>query len=374
MTNFGIYIHWPFCRSKCPYCDFVSIPSKSCNFDEWGKAYEKSLENYAETTSGKTVSSIFFGGGTPSLISYELISFVIETIRSHWNVSDDAEVSAEVNPCSIDRDKMLAFRRAGINRLSVGVQSLDDKNLKFLGRLHTSEQATVVLKEAKTIFPILSADFIYALPNQTFQDWKNELDLILNSGLNLKHLSLYQLTIEEGSFFYKKGIRPVEDDLAADMFDLTNRMTYQAGLERYEVSNHAVRGYECRHNLLYWNGGEWIGIGPSAHGRFTIKNRFYATIQDKNVYQWLLDQKNEEIILTPKEKAIELILMGLRTRDGIDRNVFSSQIGMQPEDFMDLDTLNDYQTDGFLICNKKGIRTTSEGLMILDALCRTLLK
>ena len=199
-----------------------------------------------------------------------------------------------------------------------------------------------------------------------------ELSAILE--LNLKHLSLYQLTIEEGTFFYKKGICPAEDDLAADMFELTDRMTYQAGTERYEVSNHAAPGYECRHNLLYWQGGEWIGIGPAAHGRFAINKEFYATAQNNNPQKWLQTQSCEETTLTPSEKAQELIFMALRTREGINRDSFSSLIGQQPEEFMHTGTLQDYQTDGFLICDKKGIRTTAKGLMILNALCRTLLK
>ena len=348
------------------------MPSKSFDFDAWKSAYFKSLKSYAERTSEKTVSSIFFGGGTPSLMSEDLVSFVIETIKSLWTVTEDAEVSIEVNPCSIDRKKMIAFRQAGINRLSVGVQSLNDNSLKFLGRLHSSEQARNVISDAKEIFPKLSADFIYALPHQTLKNWQNELEEILD--LNLKHLSLYQLTIEEGTFFYKKCLQPVEDDLAADMFELTDRLTYQAGIERYEVSNHAVNGHECRHNLLYWNGGEWIGIGPAAHGRFTTKNIFIAAAQSPKTLEWLNGQNCEEIVLNTKEKAQELIFMGLRTREGVDRNLFFSQTGEQPEVYMHKGTLQDYQTDGFLISDQKGIRTTAKGLLILNALCRTLLK
>ncbi|MBR1944810.1 MAG: radical SAM family heme chaperone HemW [Alphaproteobacteria bacterium] len=372
MTGFGVYIHWPFCRSKCPYCDFVSLPEKNFDFRAWADAYAKNLKYYAEQTPGKTVTSIFFGGGTPSLMSNELVSFVIETIRTLWPVTEDVEISMEVNPCSINREKMLLFRQSGINRLSVGVQSLNNKSLKLLGRLHTAEQALDTLKTAREIFPRLSADFIYALPNQSLNDWKSELLSILE--LNLKHLSLYQLTIEEGTFFYKKGIQPAEENLTADMFELTDQLTYQAGIERYEVSNHAIHGEECLHNLLYWNGGEWIGIGPDAHGRFTNEKIFYATVQSSDPKEWLLNQKNEKIVLTPKEKAQELIFMGLRTRDGIDRKRFFNQIGMSPEDFMYTDTLQDYQTDGFLINDSKSIRLTPQGLILLNALCRTLLK
>ena len=250
--------------------------------------------------------------------------------------------------------------------------SYKTKSLKFLGRLHTAEQALDILKTAKEIFPRLSADFIYALPDQSLTDWQNELSAILE--LNLKHLSLYQLTIEEGSFFYKKGIRPVEDDLAADMFELTDRMTYQAGIERYEVSNHAFPGHECRHNLLYWHGGEWIGTGPAAHGRFTLNGQFYATAQSYSPQEWAQNRTCEETVLTQTEKAQELIFMALRTREGVNRETFYSLIGQQPEEFIHAGTLQDYQTDGFLVCDQKGIRTTAKGLMILNALCRTLLK
>lgn len=371
MSGFGIYIHWPFCRSKCPYCDFASEPAKNFDFQIWRNAYVKSLKLYAGRTADKTVSSIFFGGGTPSLMTAQTVSFVIETIRSLWPVEKNAEISLEANPCSVDLSKMRAFEKAGINRLSVGVQALNDKDLKFLGRLHTVEQALDVLKNAKQIFPRVSADFIYGRPNQSLNDWRNELEKILE--LNLKHLSLYQLTIEEGTFFHKKGIRPPEDELSADMFELTDRMTYQAGLERYEVSNHAVQGEECRHNLLYWQGGEWIGIGPAAHGRFTQNSLFYATAQNRSAALWLKNQDGEEIVLTAKEKAEELIFMALRTREGIDRKAFRSLLGKEPEAFMHTGTLQDYQTDGFLICDQKGIRTTAKGLMILDALCRTLM-
>ncbi len=371
MTGFGIYIHWPFCKSKCPYCDFVSTPTKIFDFSAWANAYIQSLKIYAGRTADKTVSSIFFGGGTPSLMSVDNVSFVIETIRKLWPVSDDVEVSLEANPCSTNRSKMIDWQKAGINRLSVGVQALNDRDLKILGRLHSVEQALNVLKDAKQIFPHLSADFIYGRPNQTLQDWQKELSEILELGL--KHLSLYQLTIEEGTFFYKKGIQPPEDELAADLFELTDRLTYQAGLERYEVSNHATKGEECRHNLLYWQGGEWIGTGPAAHGRFTQNDRFYATTQSESIQKWLTDQSADEFVLTSKEKAEELILMAFRTREGIDRITFKNIIGTEPEVFMNDGTLQDYQTDGFLVCDRKGIRTTAKGLMILDALCRTLL-
>lgn len=371
MSGFGIYIHWPFCRSKCPYCDFASEPAKNVDFRAWQKAYARSLESYAGRTADKTVSSIFFGGGTPSLMTAQMVSFAIETIRSLWPVEKNAEISLEANPCSIDLPKMQAFEKAGVNRLSVGIQALNDRDLKFLGRLHTVGQALDVLENARQIFSRVSADFIYGRPGQSLRDWHEELEKILE--LNLKHLSLYQLTIEEGTFFYKKGIQPPEDELSADLFELTDRLTYRAGLERYEVSNHAAKGEECRHNLLYWQGGEWIGVGPAAHGRFIQNGRFYAAAQNRSAAGWLEKQDGEEIVLTAKEKAEELIFMALRTREGIDRKAFHSLIGKEPEAFMHTGTLQDYQTDDFLVCDQKGIRATAKGLMILDALCRTLL-
>lgn len=371
MSGFGVYIHWPYCRSKCPYCDFASTPAKNFDFDVWQKAYRAALEKYAARTAGKTVSSIFFGGGTPSLMTPELVSSVIETILTLWPAVQDVEISLEANPCSLNEEKMRALHGAGVNRLSIGVQTLNDKDLKFLGRLHSAEQALETVSKAKEIFPRVSADFIYGRPHQTLKDWENELAQILE--LNLSHLSLYQLTLEEGTYFYKKGIELPEEELAADMFELTDRMTYRADVPRYEVSNHAAAGQECRHNLLYWNGGEWLGIGPAAHGRFTQDGLFYASAQERSAAAWLDGAEPEEIVLTPKEKAEELIFMGLRTACGIDRKAFKEVMSEEPETFMHPGTLQDYQMDGFIVCDEKGLRATGKGLLILNALCRSLL-
>lgn len=301
----------------------------------------------------------------------ELVSSVIETVLSLWPTAGEIEISLEANPCSVDKAKMQALRKAGVNRLSIGVQALNDVDLKFLGRLHTVQQALDTVSDAKEIFPRVSADFIYARPHETLKDWQNELEHILD--LNLKHLSLYQLTLEEGTYFYKKGIELPEEELAADMFELTDRMTYQADVPRYEVSNHAAPGHECRHNLLYWNGGEWLGIGPAAHGRFTQDGLFYASAQERSAARWLNGSEAEELVLTPKEKAEELIFMGLRTARGIDRKAFREILSEEPEAFMHPGTLQDYQTDGFIIRDEKGLRTTGKGLLILNALCRSLL-
>lgn len=223
--SFGIYIHFPYCRSKCPYCDFASYPAKTIDFALWNEKYADALTVYARRLPDKTVSSVFFGGGTPSLMPPELIGSVIAKIKALWKCADDTEISMEANPCSVDLDKLRAYRAAGITRLSLGVQALNDKDLKFLGRLHSVEQALRAVSDAKQIFDDVSADLIYARPTQTYAQWQSELDQALS--LNLKHLSLYQLTLEEGTYFYKKGLEMPEDALCADLFTLTDRMTYQ---------------------------------------------------------------------------------------------------------------------------------------------------
>lgn len=369
--SFGIYIHFPYCRSKCPYCDFASYPAKTIDFALWNEKYADALTAYARRLPDKTVSSVFFGGGTPSLMPPELIGSVIAKIKALWKCADDTEISMEANPCSVDLDKLRAYRAAGITRLSLGVQALNDKDLKFLGRLHSVEQALRAVSDAKQIFDDVSADLIYARPTQTYAQWQSELDQALS--LNLKHLSLYQLTLEEGTYFYKKGLEMPEDALCADLFTLTDRMTYQAGLPRYEVSNHAAKGHECRHNLLYWQRGEWIGIGPAAHGRFTQNGQFIAAAESRIPAEWLEHKGGEEIVLTPKEKAEELILMALRTEKGLSRNDFKTVVGQDFETFLDTDVLQDYQMDGFMVCDKRGLRATAKGILILNALCRSLI-
>lgn len=368
---FGIYVHWPYCRSKCPYCDFASTPSRNIDFSVWEKAYEQSLTDYAARTADKTVTSIFFGGGTPSLMSPELVSSIIQNIKKRWQVDENVEISLEANPCSIDTAKMQALRLAGANRLSIGVQALNEQDLRFLGRLHNVEEALTTITNAKSIFPEVSIDLIYGRPNQSLKDWRVELEQALE--LNLKHFSLYQLTIEEGTPFHKKGVEPPEEDLAADMFELTERLTRLADVPRYEVSNHAAQGHECRHNLLYWHGGEWLGIGPAAHGRFTQNGIFYGTAENRSIPKWLDSFDSEEIVLTTEEKAEELIFMGLRTSKGINRVLFKNIIGKEPEAFMHSGTLSDYQLDGFIVCDTKGIRMTNKGILILNALCKSLL-
>lgn len=302
----------------------------------------------------------------------ETIEKLLSAVRRLWKTDEDAEVSLEANPGTLDVEKMTAFRKAGVNRLSLGVQSLNDFDLRFLGRLHDTETALKALQNARNVFPEVSADFIYALPHQTFKDWENGLQRILE--LNLDHLSLYQLTLEEGTFFYKKGIELPEENLCADMFELTDRMTYAAGVPRYEVSNHARSGHECRHNLLYWQGGEWLGIGPAAHGRFFENGKYLATAGERSPKKWLETKEAAEEILSAKETAEELILTGLRTEQGVQRERFKEILGRDIEDFLYEDTLEDYCSDGLMISDKKGLRATARGLLILNSLYSSLVK
>ena len=265
MAQFGIYIHWPFCESKCPYCDFNSHVSGIVDEAAWRDAYLAELDRYAVETQSHVVTSVFFGGGTPSLMAADTVAAVLQRIHSLWSVSNDFEVTAEANPSSSDRAQFEAFREAGVNRLSLGMQSLSDESLVFLGRRHTSVEARRAALEAAQVFDRYSLDFIYALPGQTASAWRSELEQIL--ALAGGHLSLYQLTIEPGTQFHKDRVPAAARMQLRRYLELHGILTRAAGLADYEISNHALPGQECRHNLIYWRGEYYIGIGPGAHGR-----------------------------------------------------------------------------------------------------------
>lgn len=360
---FGVYIHWPFCKSKCPYCDFFSQVPKSVEFDIWKKAYLNELENYAEILPEKKVSSIFFGGGTPSLMPVSVMSELIEKIKSLWQTSDNLEISMEGNPSSLSVEKLEQFKNAGINRISIGVQSLNELDLKFLGRLHTVQQAVDIVESAKKLFQNVSMDLIYARPNQTEIQWEKELSTALS--FNLPHYSLYQLTIEEGTFFHRKGIQQMPEQQAKDLFLLTEELTQKAGVPRYEVSNHARPGFECRHNCLYWSTGEWIGIGPAAHGRYTQNNRFYADENPKSLSDYLNHIKDVDI-LNLDDKILEIVMMALRTKWGIVAADFKTTFNRPYSAFLNNKKIADFCADDMLIEDELGLRTTTQGLLILD--------
>ena len=372
-SEFAVYVHWPFCLSKCPYCDFNShVRHGGYNEAHYVRAIQSELAAAAERAPGRTVSTIFFGGGTPSLMQPQTVGAILDSIGKHWTVAGDVEVSLEANPTSVEATRFRGYRAAGVNRVSLGVQALDDQSLKELGRLHSAREALDAIAVARSIFDRYSFDLIYARPRQTLEGWNAELKMAISEAA--EHLSLYQLTIEPGTPFFglhKAGKLIVpNDDLGRDLYDLTQKICGDAGLPAYEVSNHARPGAECRHNLVYWRGHEYAGVGPGAHGRLNIDGRRYATETEKKPEAWLdlvarnghgltVDEK-----LQPGEVADEFLLMGLRLAEGIDPKRFTSLSGRT------LDPARvSYLRDGGAVetMDNGRLRVTQSGFPLLDA-------
>ena len=325
--GFGIYVHWPFCASKCPYCDFNShVRAGGIDENRFLRAYRRELHHWAGLAPSRTIGSIFFGGGTPSLMSATTIAAILDEISHLWTVDAGAEITLEANPSSVEATRFRDYRTAGINRVSLGVQSLVDADLRGLGRLHTVGEALAAIDVSRATFDRFSFDLIYARPGQTLTSWQAELTQALR--LAGRHLSLYQLTIEAGTPFaelHARGkLRVPDDELAHDFYELTQGLTEQAGLPAYEVSNHAAPGEECRHNLLYWRYGEYAGIGPGAHGRVVVDGARHATLTERQPERWLgrveADGHGtvESTPLSRAEQADEALLMGLRLTEGVD--------------------------------------------------------
>jgi oxygen-independent coproporphyrinogen-3 oxidase len=322
----AVYIHWPFCRSKCPYCDFNSHVRERIDPNLWQHALLAELERQSALTPGHRVVSIFFGGGTPSLMPPETAATLIERVKSLWPTAADLEITLEANPNSAEAERFAAFAAAGVNRLSLGVQALDPAALRFLGRAHGRDEAVAAIRLSRTVFPRTSFDLIYARPGQSLPAWLAELDEALN--LAGEHLSLYQLTIEPGTAFHTKAalgqlVLPDEDDAAA-LFEATQARLAAHGLPAYEISNHARPGGECRHNLAYWRYDDYLGIGPGAHGRITLDGVKIATRQYRLPETWLAGAEKgcgtEETAPVPRETAVEeMVMMGLRLAEGILR-------------------------------------------------------
>src|SRR3954451_22222505 len=324
---FGVYVHWPFCLSKCPYCDFNShVRHAPIDEDRFARAFAREIETTAARAPGRKISSIFLGGGTPSLMQPQTVAKILDAIGKHWRVAPDVEVTLEANPTSVEATRFRGYRAAGVNRVSLGVQALDDASLKALGRLHSAQEALDAVAIARTAFARYSFDLIYARPDQTPAMWADELKIAIAEAA--EHLSLYQLTIEPDTPFsalHKAGklVTP-DEDTARELFDLTQEICSAAGLPAYEVSNHARPGSECRHNLVYWRGHEYAGIGPGAHGRLDIDGRRHATMAEKRPEAWLtrVEATGQGLvtddILLPEERADEFLLMGLRLAEGID--------------------------------------------------------
>lgn len=357
----SVYIHWPYCLSKCPYCDFFSKVDKHVDQKQIIDGYLDDLNWYHDLTAKQTVQSIFFGGGTPSLIEPQYIEKVINHIFKLWPTTKQVEISLEANP-NTNRPNLFAdLRLAGINRLSLGIQALNDKDLKFLGRTHNLSRALHAVDEVTRLFDNHSADLIYARPGQTAEAWKQELNQI--SELGLKHLSLYQLTIEEGTFFAHKGIKPMDDEPAAELYALTQEFLATKGYPQYEVSNFAHPGYESIHNLAYWRGQNYLGIGPAAHGRIKTTDKIYASTHHRQLEE-----------LTPQERAEELIIMGLRIREGINKENFRRQCGLELTGFVNDKARQSLIRQKLLFEDKHSLRTANRGFLLLnkiiEELCR----
>jgi len=385
-TGFGIYVHWPFCRAKCPYCDFNSHVRETVDHARWRRALLAELDHYAVETNGQPVTSIFFGGGTPSLMAPETVAAVIERIADRWPLADDLEITLEANPTSVEAAGFAAFRAAGITRVSLGVQALDDAALSFLGRQHSAHEALAAVDVARRHFSRWSFDMIYARPEQTVAAWMAELTRALAEGP--AHLSLYQLTIEEGTVFHgawRRGeLATPGENRAADLFEATQEVLSTAGRPAYEISNHARPGEECRHNLTYWRYGDYVGVGPGAHGRLSLRGdtgtpRKVATRQHRAPEAWLAAVESsghasrEHRDIEAPERLTEMVMMGLRLRAGIERAAFRRELDAEPEEVLPATALRHLIEGGFLELDAKALRATDTGRQRLDALLARLL-
>ena len=374
--GFGLYVHWPFCLAKCPYCDFNSHVARSVDPDAWLTAFRSEIARVAAETEGRVLRSIFFGGGTPSLMEPRVVGGVLRAAEEAWRWANDIEITMEANPTSVEAERFAAYRDAGVNRISMGIQSLVDDDLRRLGRQHSAAEAMAAFSVARRLFPRVSFDLIYARQDQTLEDWAVELDRALS--LAVDHLSLYQLTIEDGTAFAARqamgGLKGLPDeDLAADMFELTQERTAAAGFTAYETSNHARAGAESRHNLIYWMGGDYAGIGPGAHGRITLQGRRWATEAPRGPDDWLrqvgASGSGEEFrgALTPVEDFEERVMMGLRLRAGLD-------LGSLPLPAERIAAGIARMTDAGMVESDGGqLRLTPRGRPLLNAVLRELL-
>ncbi|WP_269584764.1 radical SAM family heme chaperone HemW [Roseibium sp. Sym1] len=371
--GFGIYVHWPFCAAKCPYCDFNShVRHQPVDQARFAAAFERELAYFADLTRGKTVQSVFLGGGTPSLMEPATVERILAAISGHWSMDEAVEISMEANPSSVEAERFRGYRAAGVNRVSLGVQSLIDTDLKLLGRLHDARTARKAVETARETFPRLSFDLIYARPGQTLAGWEQELREAI--ALAADHLSLYQLTIEEGTPFYTLyhagKLKMPDPELGAQFYELTQDVTAAAGLPAYEVSNHARPGAECRHNLVYWRYGDYVGVGPGAHGRLTVGVNRLAASTERHPETWLENVEHhghamiENAGLSEEEQGDEFLLMGLRLSEGIDLKRYE-RYAHRSVDPLRLNALLEHGMVEELGENR--IRATRDGFFVLDA-------
>lgn len=375
-NQMGVYFHWPFCEARCPYCDFNAHVREGLNQEEWVQAYLRAIEYYSDILPDKQVVSIFFGGGTPSLMAPQTVEAIIDKVQSSWSVSNDIEISLEANPTSAENDKFAGFKAAGVNRVSLGVQALNDEELGFLGRTHDLKEAMAAIDLAQTHFDRFSFDLIYARPDQTLDAWERELTRAIE--MSAGHLSLYQLTIERNTPFYMRHSRgefSIPDDVAgADFYALTQDITQAAGMPAYEVSNHALAGHECRHNMVYWHMADYIGIGAGAHGRFLRGGNKYATRDHAAPEIW-----KERVItaghgahepeqLSNEDIFHELLMMGLRLAGGVFVDDIEARTGLSFFSQVDRKRFETAIEQQWIVREEDNVRLSREGMLRLNAL------
>jgi putative oxygen-independent coproporphyrinogen III oxidase len=371
--GFGVYVHWPFCLSKCPYCDFNShVRREAIDEARFVRAFTAEIAATAARIRERTVSSIFFGGGTPSLMQPATVAALIEAVATAWRMAPDAEITLEANPTSVEANRFRGYRTAGVNRVSLGVQALDDRALAALGRTHSAREALAAVGVARSVFGRYSFDLIYARPDQSPGEWAGELQSALKEAG--EHISLYQLTIEPDTPFaalHAAGkLRPPDEDAARALYDVTQDICSARGLPAYEISNHARPGGECRHNLVYWRAQEYAGIGPGAHGRLDIGNERHATVSEKSPEAWLsrVESRGHGVVaddvLTSTERADEFLLMGLRLAEGIDLARYERIAGRA----INPGRVTTLRRHGLIETSQSGrLRVTLPGFPLLDA-------
>ena len=378
--SLGLYVHWPFCKAKCPYCDFNSHVSAQVNHAAFQAGMLAEMRHLATRLDQPSrLRSIFFGGGTPSLMPPDLIAAIIAEAERIFGFASGIEITAEANPTSVEAAGLAGFKSAGVNRVSLGIQALDPAQLRFLGREHSVAEALAALALAQNIFPRVSIDLIYGLPDQTPGSWKTTLQRLL--GLGLDHVSLYQLTIEAGTVFHTRWRRgdvlTGSDDLVAGLFEMTNATMEEAGLAAYEVSNYARNGHECQHNLTYWQAQDWLGIGPGAHSRFDLQGQRIGLATRRSPQSWLEMTARgghaieTESVETPAEWASEMLMMGLRLKAGVDLDLIERKCGPRKL-WLDLERLETHLNAGLVqfiqYQNSERLATTAGGRLLLNSL------
>lgn len=377
-AGFGVYVHWPFCAAKCPYCDFNSHVRNAVDQSAWANALVSEIEHTAARTPNRTVNTVFFGGGTPSLMLPETVDSILQAIAANWTLSPTAEITLEANPTSVEATRFKGFADAGVNRISMGIQALNDADLKALGRMHTVSEARQAFDIAKKYYSSVSFDLIYARQNQTLSDWRSELSQAIDMAID--HLSLYQLTIEQGTRFgdlhARNRLRGLpSDDLSADMYDATQEICTAKGLSAYEISNHARPGAECLHNKMYWQYGDYAGIGPGAHGRLTLNGQRVATETPLIPEDWLQTvQKHgtavrDAEIISADDQAAEYVMMSLRLATGTEL----ARVDAMSPNRLSQTAMTHLIDEGYLERTNVHLRSTARGKMVLNAVLGELL-